>query len=109
MNQAELIVKQLDKIYSSIKTVCKEYETKAAPLNTIGLVLDKNKIKVPKESTKNETVFFKQYNSLLDSILSTCKDQANKMGTTKIPLSTLEMFFDVTKKGIIEGSKQIRL
>lgn len=103
----DLVFKNLDNIYKSVENTAKQFEVTAIPMNLIETTVNKVKIditrKLRRKSSKEDVVFFEEYNKMLDYLISGCNDIALEMGATKMPLLLFESQIDILKSAFESG------
>ena len=103
----QFCITQLDLIESSSKKICKDWGITVVPLGTIKQLTVENKLKTPsfkglsRQEIKDLKRFVKDFNYLTGKIYTISKMAAKEMGSTGVPIATLEEMIANSKKGLV--------
>jgi len=101
---SKLTYKGLDGITKASSKLIKQWGVDALPLDSLARIIDLSKVKT-NTSVESVNEYNKNYNALLDSIHSTLKTKARKMGVSSVPLSIIKEVVSVAKSSFIKATK----
>jgi hypothetical protein len=93
----------LDRIYKTSKDICKLWETKTLPLESLKEIIKQSKPSIKGIDDPLAVDLITQFNNTIDKLYDSCYKAAFKMKSKKVPLSMLKNGIDLIKTSFNEG------